>query len=262
MRQPRILIFDLETAPNTADVWQFWNQNIGATQLLKDGYIMAYAAKWLGEDKVFYKETRTENDKALVRSLAKLIDKADIVVGHNGDRFDMGWLRFRAAVHGIAPWSPVKVVDTYKASKKEFYSPSHRLEYLARMFGCSPKLKHSKFPGHSLWTACRFDKNPEAWEEMKEYNIQDVLTLEELYIKMRPYITNHPNIGVYLEGTKPACSKCGSTAMRKDGFSYTNTGKYQQYQCSEKGCGGWARGRINLYDKDLRKELITNATGR
>lgn len=262
MTKPNILVFDIETAPNVGHIWQFFKANINADQLLKDGYIIAFAAKWLGSDDVIYEESRTENDKPLVRKLAKLLDQADIVIGHNGDRFDLGWVKFRAAVHGIKPWSPVKVIDTYKIAKKEFYSPSYRLEYLARLFKCTPKESHKKFPGHKLWVGCVVDKDEAAWEEMRVYNIQDVLTLEELYYKMRPYMTQHPNMGVYIESDKPVCSKCGSEGMRKDGFHYTATGKYQQYQCSSKDCGGWARGRYNLYSPDSRKELLTNVTGR
>lgn len=262
MSKPRILVFDIETAPNLAHVWRFFKEHVSADQLLKDGYILSYAAKWLGSDEVFYEETRTENDKPLVRKLAKLLEEADIVIGHNGDRFDLGWVKFRAAIHGIQPWSPVKIVDTFKIARKEFYSPSYRLEYLARIFKCTPKLSHKKFPGHKLWVGCVVDKDEEAWAEMKEYNIQDVLTLEELYYKMRPYMTQHPNMGVYIESDKPVCSRCGSENMAKDGFHYTNTGKYQQYRCKDKGCGGWARSRISIYDKDNRASLLTSVSGR
>lgn len=42
------------------------------------------------------------------------------------------------------------------------------------------KLKHKKFPGHELWKEC-LKGNKEAWNEMRKYNIHDVLATEELY---------------------------------------------------------------------------------
>ena len=256
MSKPRILIFDIETAPNLADVWGLWNNNVGLNQLRQSGHVMSFVAKWLGEDDIFYAESRTKNDKKLIKQLHKFIDEADIVIAHNGKKFDMGWFRARAAVHGLTPPSPVRVIDTLLVARSQFYFPSNKLEYLLKVFKCTNKLSHKKYPGHTLWTEC-LKGNDEAWEEMKEYNIVDVTALEELYLKMRPWITNHPNMGVYIEGDDPCCSKCGSTKMRKDGFSYTNTGKYQQYQCSEKGCGGWAKGRTNLYGAN-KKSLLAN----
>jgi DNA polymerase elongation subunit (family B) len=257
MSSPKILIFDIETAPNLADVWGLWNNNVGLNQLRQSGHVMSFVAKWLGEDDIFYAESRTKNDKKLIKQLHKFIDEADIVIAHNGKKFDMGWFRARAAVHGLAPPSPVRVIDTLLVSRQQFYFPSNKLEYLLKVFKCTNKLAHKKYPGHTLWTEC-LKGNDDAWEEMREYNIIDVTALEELYIKMRPWITNHPNMGVYTEGNEHSCSKCGSTKMRKDGFYYTNAGKYQQYQCSEKGCGGWAKGRTNLFEGN-KKALLANA---
>ena len=118
-------------------------------------------------------------------------------------------------------------------------------------------MAHKKYPGHTLWTEC-LKGNDEAWEEMKEYNIIDVTALEELYIKMRPWIPNHPNMGVYLEGEESTCSKCGSGNLQKRGFTVSNLGKYQRYQCQD--CGGWGKFRKNLLTKEVRESLINNAT--
>ena len=254
---PKTLIFDIETAPNLAHVWGLWENNVGLNQLMADGYILSYAAKWLGGKKVYYMENRTGDDRDLVQSLCSLLDEADIVVAHNGKRFDMGWVRGKAAIHGLPPFSPVKVVDTYLATKKMFYYPSYKLEYLLRRFNCELKYPHKTFPGHSLWVEC-LNNNPKAWKEMKDYNIIDVTALEQYYLKIRGWIDNHPNVGIYLESDQPVCSKCGSADLNKDGFHRTNAGKYQQYRCKETSCGGWARGKTNLLDREVRKEMTAN----
>lgn len=247
----RILIVDIETAPKLAYVWRFFKENVGAKQVLEHGHIMSYAAKWLGDNTVFYEENRKSNDKSIVRSLVSLLDHADIAVAHNGGRFDFPQITGRALAHSINPPSPYKIVDTYKVAKKEFGFPSNSLEYLADVLGCTKKSAHKKFPGFELWLACLRGDN-EAWEEMRHYNIQDVITLEEIYLKMRPFIRNHPNISNYEE--KECCSKCGSEHLHWRGYAYTNVGKYHRYQCQS--CGGWGRGRFSARET-VNKEITT-----
>lgn len=259
MSKPKILIFDIETAPNQGDVWGLWQQNIGLNQLLKSGHIMSYAAKWYGEKEIFYVENRRTNkgsDRPLVKKLIKLMDEADIVIGHNGKRFDVPWVQGRAALYGIKPPSPFRVVDTLLIARRQFNFPSNKLEYLLDVFGCSKKLKHKKFAGHELWTEC-LAGNDEAWAEMKAYNIQDTVGLEELYTKLIPWTPNHPNMGVYTEDDKPVCNKCGSDHVQKRGTYMTNASKFQRYQCVP--CGAWSRGKTNLLTKEARKEMLVNA---
>lgn len=252
----KILILDVETAPKLAYVWQFWKANIGAKQVLEHGYIMSYAAKWLGSQSIIYEENRKVDDTNIVVSLIDLLDKADIVIAHNAKKFDLATINARAMVNGVKPPSPYKVVDTLLEAKKEFKFESYSLEYLAKVLGCSPKLSHKNFPGFELWLECMRD-NPKAWKELKEYNIQDVETLEEIYLKMRPWIKGHPNIGVYQERDEHVCPKCGSNHVQLRGFYTTNVGKYQRFQCNS--CGGWGRSRYTQYPKDKGKRLIVNA---
>ena len=82
---PRILIYDIETAPLIGQLWSLWQDGIGLNQLQQDWYIMSFAAKWLGEDEVFYFDQSDawdmEDDKDLLVELWKLLDEADIVIG-------------------------------------------------------------------------------------------------------------------------------------------------------------------------------------
>lgn len=252
----KILIFDIETAPDLADVWGYWNNNVGLNQVRRDGWILSFAAKWLDSDEVIYVENRSQNDKGLVKKLLALIDQADIVVAHNGKSFDMGWFRGKAAIHGLKPPSPVKIIDTLILSRSLFRFPSNRLEYLVRRFKCAQKYPHKKFPGHDLWVEC-IKGNDEAWEEMQAYNCMDVVSLEQLYKKMKPWIPNHPNLGLYSDSDHPACSKCGSEDVKKDGTVKLVAGVYQQYKCND--CGGWMRGNKNLLTKEKRKDFLVNA---
>lgn len=82
---------------------------------------------------------------------------------------------------------------------------------------------------------------------MEIYNIQDVNSLEGVYLKLRPYIKSHPNISLYDDVDKPRCCACGNTNLKEDGFYYTSTGKYQNYRCN---CGALSRGRKSVLSKN------------
>jgi hypothetical protein len=255
MASPKILVLDIETAPKVAYVWRFWKENISAKQVKEHGHMMSFAAKWLGEDEIFYEENRKENDRVLIEKVCYYLDQADMVIAHNGERFDMKQIRARAVVHGLSPPSPVKVIDTLKIAKNEFGFASNSLEYLTTILGCKVKKGgHKKFPGFELWLACLRGVE-EAWVEMREYNILDILALEELYYKLRPWDTKHPNLAVYAEDNdKVVCPKCGGDHVQWRGYAYTNVGKYHRFQCVD--CGGWGRGRYSVLPKNAN--LIAN----
>ena len=252
----KILLVDIETAPKIALVWRFFKENISPKQVLAHGHIMSFAAKWLGDDEIYYQENRKEDDRVIIRSLVNLFDEADIVIAHNGDRFDFPQVSARALVHGINPPSPYKTVDTCKVAKKNFAFPSNSLEYLATVLDCHAKDSHKKFPGFELWLEC-LRNNDEAWKEMREYNIQDVITLEEIYLKLRPWINNHPNVAVFEEENEVCqCPKCGSENLQWRGYAYTQIGKFHRFQCQD--CGGWGRTRYSEKTKEENKVLVAN----
>lgn len=252
----KILIVDIETAPNVAYVWGMWKQNIGLNMLKENSYLMSFAAKWLGEEEVMYCENRHGDDTELVARLIQLLGEADMVVAHNAKKFDIPVIQGRAVIHGIAPPSPFKIIDTLITAKREFRLFSNKLAYLAQVLGCADKKQHEKFPGFELWLQC-LKQNDEAWAEMREYNIQDVDTLEEVYLKLRPWMKQHPNVAVKMEKDETLCPKCGSHHIHFRGYYNTNVGKYRKFQCQN--CGGWGRTRYTEYDKEKRKALAVNA---
>jgi hypothetical protein len=252
MPKAKVCILDIETAPKIAYVWRFFKENVGAKQVLEHGHIMSFAAKFLGDDHVYYEENRSSDDKKIVESLLTFLDGSDIIVAHNAKGFDLPSIRGRALVHGLEPPSPYSVVDTLLEARRNFKFESNSLEYLAKILGCSEKLSHKDFPGFELWLECLRD-NDEAWAEMMQYNIQDVETLEEVYLKMRPWMGMHPNVGVFSQKDRPICPKCGSEHIHYRGYAYTNVSKFRKFQCKE--CGAWGRSRHNEYPKAIKSDL-------
>ena len=79
----KILLFDIETAPSIVYAWGRWKVNVAPSQVIQEGFIMTWAAKWLDSDEYYcdalpyhkkeYKADPT-NDKPVVESLKALID--------------------------------------------------------------------------------------------------------------------------------------------------------------------------------------------
>lgn len=252
---PNILILDVETFPNTAYVWKFFKENIGAKQVLEYSTLASFAWKWLGEDNVFYEDTEHQSETELVKKLLNVLDVADIVVAHNGAKFDLPTIQGRALVLGLRPPSPYKIVDTLLAARYEFNFPANNLVHLARLLEVEAKGDHEKFPGFELWEQC-IKGNPEAWQEMRKYNIQDVVTLEQIYMKMRPWMRRHPSVSIFSESENILCPKCGSDHVQYRGYVTTNLYKYRKFQCQS--CGGWSRTRFNEYPNEIKHALLTN----
>ena len=256
----KILIFDIETAPITAYTWGLWNQNISLDQIKHDAHFLMWAAKWYGDppSKVMCMDNRRKrdirDDKALVKGLWRLLDKADIVITQNGEKFDILKFNARAVVHGLPPVSPFKSTDTLKESRRSFSFTSHKLEYMADKVNKKyKKLRHEKYPGFKLWKAV-LDGNKEAWAEMRTYCIHDVLATEELYTAIQGWIRTQ-NMANYFDDAKMRC-RCGSTNIVKAGPVYTDVGKFQGYRCRRKGCNKRPRGNRNLFDKHKKRNQL------
>ena len=107
-----------------------------------------------------------------------------------------------------------------------------------------------------LWVEC-LKGNPRAWAEMKKYNIGDIPSCEEVYLKLRPYYQGHPNVAAYYDDDTVRCPRCGSTALGiLDSPALTQTGEYRRYHCG--GCGGYSRSRYTLNSKAKRLSLLAN----
>jgi hypothetical protein len=256
----KTLILDIETAPIVAYTWGLFDQNIGLNQIKSDWHLLSWAAKWLGEPsyKTMYmdnsKSKNIQDDRRIVAGLAKLLNQADIIITQNGDAFDIKKLNARAVINGLPPIKPCRSTDILKESRKVFKFTSHKLEYMTDKLNTKyKKLKHEKYPGFDLWSAIlQGDKN--AWAAMREYNVHDVLATEEAYLVIQGWIKTQ-NLAAYMDDNEVRC-RCGSNQLRRQGYAYTETGKYQVYQC--KACGKWPRGSKNLLTKKKRKTLLKN----
>lgn len=241
-REPRILTIDIENTPLIGYAWKQWDTNL--IEIKDHSYILSFSAKWLGGKQytkglIDYKGYKPGvlDDEKLIREAHALVDNADIVVGQNSIDFDMKKLNARFLAYGLPPPSPYKQVDTLKEARKIMNLPSYKLNDLGKYLGIGKKLQHE---GFELWLKCMAG-DEKAWRKMLKYNAQDVRLTEQLYLKLRPYMKSHPNLGTYLE--KCCCPKCMGENLQRRGYSKTVANVYQRFQCND--CGSWGRTAIS-----------------
>jgi DNA-directed RNA polymerase subunit RPC12/RpoP len=246
---PKILIFDIETAPMKSYVFKMWKENISIDKLIDDWFIICWSAKWLYSTEIMgecltKEEILNEDDSRIVAELHKLFDEADILIAHNSLGFDIPKCNTRFLINDLPPTSPYKIIDTLKVAQKQFGFSSNKLDSLAVFMHLGDRKLPTDF---NLWRGC-MEGNQESLDYMFKYNKQDVALLEEVYLKLLPWIKNHPNLGVYTD--KPVCSNCGGEiVLDPDKFYYTNINRYPVYRCKE--CGAYTRGRKSLSSTTL-----------
>ncbi len=256
---PKILLLDIETSPIISYVWGLWENNVALNQIKTDWHLLSWSAKWLNSpsNKIMYQDQRNakniEDDRKLLEGIWDLLDKADIIITQNGKKFDQKKLNARFIINGFTPPSDYRHIDTLQLARKHFGFTSNKLEYLSKTLNLSKKKSnHKKYPGFELWKGCLAGEMS-AWKEMEKYNKLDVLSLEELYLKLQPWGTGVV-LAVHDEGNKEGSCSCGSHNLKKNGFRFSNSGKYQRYTCDD--CGAHSQGKRNLLSIDKRKNTL------
>lgn len=252
-KQARVLLYDIESMPIIATVWGKYEQNF--VWSIQDWYIFCFAYKWLGEKKTHvvsiddfsgYK-VGTNDDKQIVKRLHELFNEADVIVAHNGDSFDQKKTQARMIINGFDPPAPYKQIDTKKVAKRYFNFTSNKLDDLGTYLGLGNKLETG---GYELWKKC-MEGEKKSITLMKKYNKQDVVLLEKVYLKMRPWMTNHPKMGV-LDGRPTACDNCGHNVLHQHTKkALAGQGWRMQYKCA--GCGHYQIGtKLHKFDTKLQ----------
>lgn len=213
--------------------------------------MVCVAWKWLGDNHVSSTSVLNDaerfkadphDDYYVTKVLHALLDSASIAVAHNGDNFDIKSFNARAIYHGFDPIKKVVTIDTLKEARKLLKVESCSLSYLCRMFGIANKDESPDW--QKVWESDR-----SAILECERYCRQDIRALEALYLTLRPWIRNHPNMGLYTPDLPPlTCPICNNHELRTNGTYSTKTGVFQRYRCDKDygGCGATFRAKKNL----------------
>lgn len=228
----RILVLDIETRPAKAYIWKMFDENISLEQLIEPSSILCVGAMWLGSKTCLFFSEWEHGKLEMLKHVHSLLSEADAVVGYNSDRFDLAKLNGEFLLYGLAPVPPLTSIDLYKQIKKMGLQ-SAKLAYVGPFLGIGSKVAHE---GFALWKGV-MDGNAAARNRMKGYCIGDVKLTVNLYLRLRPYIKNHPHLG---ESKSASCGACGSKHLQSRGYRRTKAFKIQRLHCQ--GCGSWSDG--------------------
>lgn len=230
--KPKILYYDIEWKPAKAYIWRCWDENIGPDQLIDDGGLLCFCAHWEGEKNYEFLSEWEHGRQRMAERLLELFSEADAVITYNGDRYDIPKTYGEILLANLTPPPPPTSIDLIKTVKKMGFV-MNRLAYIGPLLSVGGKVKHE---GFKLWTAV-LDGDVKAQARMTKYCIQDVKLLVALYKRIKPFIKNHPHMGL----TKScACGACGSKNVQSRGYRRTKSFKIQRLQCQT--CGSWSDG--------------------
>lgn len=246
----KILLLDIETAPNLVHVWGLFKQNVSINQIEASGYVLSWAAKWFEKKEMMFDSINMSGTKGMIKKIHALLDEADVVVHYNGSKFDIPTLNKEMVQLGFKPPSPYKQVDLLHTARYQFRFPSNKLDYICKALNLGEKVRHV---GHELWVGC-MKNDPKSWRQMERYNRHDVKIMEKLYVVLLPWIRIHPNHGVYSQSPDYCCPNCGSNSVQRRGFARTVANIYSRYRCNS--CGAWSREPYSDLGKDDRGRIL------
>ena len=223
-REPRILLWDIEST------------GLNATF----GTILCIGWKFYGEKTVYVPSIIDGSngdmldDRALVKQFIEAYESCDYHVTWYGDRFDFPMVCSKAFKHDLPPIRPKHSLDLWKAVRYRFKAHSNRLAVWQQI--CKAKDSKTAIDFDAWLRAAHGDKN--ALAEVRHHCKKDVLVLEQVFRKLRPWLDNEPSRGLFT-GDHDACPSCGSKHVTRQGFKVARTRKYQQLKCQS--CGHWFR---------------------
>ena len=220
--QGKVLIYDIETSYNIGKFWRAgYNLNINPGDIIHERAIICISYKWLGEDQV-YSLTWDKNqcDKFLLEQFIPILDEADMIVAHNGDRYDLKFIKTRALKHNLKMLINYKQFDTLKVAKSKFMFNSNKLDYISKFLGAEGKISTEM----KLWDDIILRKCPKAMIEMLTYCEEDVRQLEIVYNALVSWENPKFHIGVMSGGTKQTSPITGNVNIEQVKQMTTNSG--------------------------------------
>ena len=207
------LFFDIETSYYELKIkaWQLKNfqKYFDPNDIEKEKKIICISYKWQYEDVVHTLDWRN-GEKQMLKEFVKIIGDADEIVAHNGDKFDIRFIRTRCLANGVLMFPNYRTLDTLKKSRGSFLFASNKLDYLGKFTGIGGKEEHR---GMQMWEDV-VNGNEEALNEMIKYCERDVAMLEDYYFIISPFINHNNNFSVLTGGEKWDCPECASANVK------------------------------------------------
>jgi hypothetical protein len=250
------LIFDIEVSPNIGWFWKPEHYTrVSHENIILEGAIICICWKW-EDEKTVYALTWDEkhNERKMLETFIKETERADEIVTHNGNTFDLPWVRTRCLVNHVPMMPEYTSIDTCKEARQHFNFMSNKLSHIAKVCGLGEKLEtggaklwkqvlmgETEIENRDFWKRLLLGNNKRALQKMVSYCKNDVLLLERVWKVMSPYLKPKSHFG----SSTNSCPECGSfkviinkqrvtaSGLRRVCFQCTECGKYHTLPLSK-----------------------------
>lgn len=230
----KLCFFDIETA-----LMEVYTHYIGSkcaifhNQIKQDKRVICISYKEVGWERPEHLVWDKGDDTKMLKEFQKIASKYPVLIGQNGDEFDIKVLNGMMWMRGLKPFKNIHSLDTLKMSRYNMKLSSHKLDYkLAIVRGKGQgKVKMEM----QDWIDVQ-NGDKDALAKMVHYCDEDVNGLEDVFWSLLPYVNKLPfHLGVLIHGDRDTCRTCGSTNMFRNGTRPSSVGLKQRWICRD--CG-------------------------
>lgn len=173
------LILDIETSDLEADRGIILCA-VAQSSLQKEPYILR-----TDELNVNWRKGLRGDDSQITREITDIVREHDVLVAHNGTRFDIPFVRTRCARWNLKRFPDKVIVDPCSIAWRKFRLRSNSLKNISDFIGS----KDRKHPlDMSLWMDAILNGSRSSMDKIVEHCIADVKELNDVLALVKPYI--------------------------------------------------------------------------
>lgn len=247
----KVMTLDLERLPGSATV-PFWGLNDYKGRRLRHDYVTEWprticvAWRWYGNQRTEFASEWGDGAAGMLEAVWRAYDQADVIYGHNVERFDTRHLNSGWRDLGLPPPSPYKIVDTLAEARKVFGDESMTLGALTQRLGI--ETKNDRYDADVARAAVAGDKA--AQRKITRYCKGDVGASEAFVDRLRGWIPSHPHNLMGEATDVPTCNQCWGPNLEPNGWKLAQQMRYPLFRCQD--CGGQVQGRKGVRVSDVR----------
>ena len=234
----RVLVLDLERVPAWTKPLPVWdmrglqNKYLSPDDIESWGRTICLAYQWWGEPIQFIAEWQEGGREGYLAAAKELLERADVLVGHNSQKFDFPHLKGDLMMAGLGTVPEPKHVDTLLMARKHANWEANHLDTLTKRLGIPAKT--DKYRIQTAMDAVAGDVKKQ--REIERYNRGDVRATTGLATVLRPWW--NVNLGLFEEDpNRPVCTACKSRRLQRRGFAVKAALRYPRWHCQK--CGKW-----------------------
>jgi uncharacterized protein YprB with RNaseH-like and TPR domain len=130
-------------------------------------------------------DKKRSNDRELSIALRRELEKYDVLIAHNGLKFDLPWIRTRLSKWKLAPLKDIKIVDPVQLARNKLRMSYNSLDRIAEFLGVNSKTEVTG----DMWLKAALDGDRRAMNYICAHCVEDVLTLERIVDAVKSYST-------------------------------------------------------------------------